>query len=163
MRSPRTCSTNLKGPVAVGCRSASSPHALDVTLGVDEAHGREQPLGHLVAEHDPGFVEAEGDRMAVLDLYALDQPKLRSQGIGRAFLGDGGEGEPDVLRRELTAAIVELDAFAQMKPPGAATIRDLPALRQHRRQLAGLGITVQEIFKDGLEDHVLSARIEVRY
>ena len=57
---------------------------------------------------------------------------------------------------------MELDAPAQIKRPSAAAVRDLPALRQHGRQLAGLGIASQEILAKGLEDHVLGSGIQVR-
>jgi hypothetical protein len=137
------------------------PDALDVALGLDEGHRREQSLGHLVAEHDGGLVEAHGDGVAILDFDALDQAELRRQRVGGALLDDGLEGELDVLGREFHP-IVEADSFAQRKSPGAATIQNLPPLGQHGRQLAGLGIAGQQILEDGLQDHVLGTGIELR-
>ena len=53
------------------------PSALDVTLRDDEGHGREQALGHLVAEDHRRFLEADGKSVGILDLHALDEAKLR--------------------------------------------------------------------------------------
>jgi hypothetical protein len=134
---------------------------LDVALGLDERDGGEEPLVHLVAEHHERFLEAHGERVGVLDLHALDEAELRRQRVGGAVLRDGREREPDVLGRELAASAVELDALANVEGPGAAAVRDLPALGQHGGELAGLGVAGEEILEHGLEDDVLGPDVQV--
>ena len=99
------------------------PGRLDVALGLDEGARREQPLVHLVAEHDERLLEVHGERVGVLDLHALDQPELRRQRVGGAVLGDGGEGELARPPRSARRAVVELHALAEVELPGAAAVQ----------------------------------------
>jgi hypothetical protein len=133
---------------------------LDMLLGLDERARSEQRLIHLVSEHHEGLLEVHGERVGVLDLHALDLPELRRQRVRRAVLGDGGEREPHVLRRHL-GAVVEPDALAELELPRAPAVQDLPALGEHRGQLAGLGVTREEVFVHRLEHDVLGADIQV--
>ena len=88
----------------------------------------EEALGHLVAEGHERLLEAQGDRVRVLDLHALDQPELRGQRVRRALLRERGEREPHVVRRQ-RAAVVELDALAEVEGPRAAAVGPSSARR----------------------------------
>jgi len=68
----------------------------------------------------------------------------------------------NVLGGELAAPSVELDALAQIEGPGAAAVRDLPALSQHGGEVARLGVAREEVLEHGLEDHVLGPDVQVR-
>src|SRR6267378_1820374 len=135
---------------------------LHVALGLDEGHRGEQTLVDLVAERHEGLLEAHGERVGTLDLHALDQPELGRERVGGAVLGEGGEREPHVLGGQFAASVVELDALAQIEGPGAAAVRDFPALRQHGSEIAGLRIAGEEVLVHRLEDHVLGPDVQVR-
>ena len=125
----------------------SSPRVSMWRLDWMKATEANSPWVTLLPKATERLVEAHGDGVRVLDLHALDQPELRRQRVGRALLGDRREGEPDVLRRQLARAVVELNALAQVERPGAAAVRDLPALGQHGERALGLGVATQEVLR----------------
>ena len=118
-------------------------------------------MGDLIAKGDKRLFKTQGEGVRVFHFHALDQAKLWRQAIGGPFPGNGGEGDLDILRGHLPLAPVEGDAFAQVEAPGAPAIQHLPPLCQQRAQLAGLGVTTQQVFIHRLEDDVLGPDIEL--
>ena len=150
----------LPGPGADGQPLGAVFTRLDVLLRLDVRHRGEEAVGDPVAEGHEGLLEADADDVRALDLHALDEAELGGERVGRAVPRHHGEGELHVLGRHL-GAVVEADALAQVELPRAAAVRHLPALGEHRREVA-LGVAVEEVLPQRLEDDVFRPDVQVR-
>src|SRR5579885_2124033 len=102
----------------------------------------------------PGEVQADGVGINYLD--ALDRRHLRRVLAGDLGVLDPFDGEGDVLRREV-AAVVELDALAQLEGHRQAIRGGRPGFRQRGPDLQ-IGLHEDQAFEDhgpdGMPQHV---------
>ncbi len=128
-------------------------------LGEGEGAGADRSGGELVAEflgrlfaddvaavivRDPaekiriGIFQHDADRVVVDLGDAVDPGEIGRE--GRALWVRGTRQRiNDVVRRQLAPVAMELDAFAQEEGPGPAVGRVLPAFRQIRLDVLGVG------------------------